>query len=50
MGKIGVLGNSGKRDSSNIGYFKRLITDELEKFFFASTRRRPLILPVVMEI
>jgi ribonuclease J len=39
-----------QREMTNFGYLRRLITDELEKFFFASTRRRPLILPTVMEI
>lgn len=39
-----------QREMTNFGYIRRLITDELEKFFFASTRRRPLILPTVMEI
>jgi ribonuclease J len=38
------------REITNFGYIRRLITDELEKFFFTSTRRRPLILPTIMEI
>ncbi len=39
-----------KREMTNFGYIRRLITDELEQFFFVTTHRRPLILPVVMEI
>ena len=35
---------------ANFGFTKRLVTDELEKFFFTTTHRRPLILPTVMEI
>lgn len=38
------------KEITNFGFTKRLVTDELEKFFYASTRRRPLILPTVMEI
>ncbi len=38
------------KEITNFGFTKRLVTDELEKFFYVSTRRRPLILPTVMEI
>jgi ribonuclease J len=31
-------------------HLKRIVTDELEKFLFSSTHRRPLILPVIVEI
>jgi ribonuclease J len=38
------------RATSDSRFLRHHVTDELEKFFFASTRRRPLILPVMVEI
>lgn len=35
---------------SDFRFFRRHITDHLEKFLFQATHRRPLILPVIVEI
>src|SRR3989344_2553557 len=37
-----ILADRGK-EIHNMGYLKRVLAEELERFFFTSTRRRPLI-------
>ncbi len=46
--KTAVAGKSGKIDSDR--YIKSIVTDVLERFFFQKTARRPMILPVVVEV
>jgi ribonuclease J len=36
--------------SAEPGYLKRKIHDELSRYFFERTKRRPMILPIVMEV
>jgi ribonuclease J len=43
-----VASRSGKIESDR--FIKNIAIDVLEKFFFSATRRRPMILPVVVEV
>jgi len=44
-----TLGNKGGR-VTNWMYIRKLISETSEKFFFKELRRRPLVLPVVIEV
>lgn len=46
--KRAVAARSGKIESDR--FIKSITVDVLEKFFFNATRRRPMILPVVVEV
>jgi len=46
--KTGVAKRGGKIDSDH--QIREVASDILENFFFAKTRRRPMILPVVVEV
>jgi ribonuclease J len=35
---------------AELGYLKTKIRDTLSRFFFERTKRRPMILPIVMEV
>jgi ribonuclease J len=36
--------------AAEAGYLKTKIRDTLSRFFFERTKRRPMILPIVMEV
>ena len=36
--------------NAEAGYLKTKIRDTLSRFFFERTKRRPMILPIVMEV
>ena len=36
--------------AAELGYLKTKIRDTLSRFFFERTKRRPMILPIVMEV
>ena len=36
--------------AAEVGYLKTKIRDTLSRFFFERTKRRPMILPIVMEV
>jgi ribonuclease J len=40
----------GDEHSAEPGYLKAKIHDELARYFFERTKRRPMILPIVMEV
>ena len=40
----------GQVNMSDFRFVRRRITDSLEKFLFQATHRRPLILPVIVEV
>jgi len=46
--KKNIAEKSGKIDSDR--FVRQIIVDTLEKYFFAQTHRRPMILPVVVEV
>ncbi|HEQ5357028.1 TPA: ribonuclease J [Streptococcus pyogenes] len=45
-----TVGNYFKKDSFDWGELKGNVRDDLSKFLFEQTKRRPAILPVVMEV
>jgi ribonuclease J len=40
----------GDEHSAELGYLKTKIRDTLARFFFERTKRRPMILPIVLEV
>ena len=47
---LGILKDKNKNDAANTAYLKNKIRDELGQFIFQKTERRPMILPVVIEV
>lgn len=41
---------SGEEHSAETGYLKAKIRDTLSRFFYERTKRRPMIMPIVMEV
>ncbi len=41
---------TGEEHSAELGYLKSKIHDTLSRFFYERTKRRPMIMPVVMEV
>ncbi|OGY89991.1 MAG: hypothetical protein A3B30_01565 [Candidatus Komeilibacteria bacterium RIFCSPLOWO2_01_FULL_52_15] len=46
----GLVGDHGKRAQANDSYLKDKIRNELGQFLYHKTKRRPMILPVVIEV
>ena len=45
-----VLADSDPRSSANGTYLKDKVRDELGQFLFTKTQRRPMIIPVIVEV
>src|SRR3712207_4422072 len=46
----GSNGSNGSERSADMSYLQRKIKDSAAEYFFQKTRRRPMVLPVVMEV
>jgi ribonuclease J len=45
-----ALDTGGEAHGAEPGYLKAKIHDELSRFFWEKTHRRPMILPIVLEV
>ncbi len=46
----GIIGRIPNRQSLDIDYVKTLIQDQIGKYLYKRTKRRPMILPVIIEV
>ncbi|HDY73299.1 MAG TPA: ribonuclease J [Candidatus Jorgensenbacteria bacterium] len=46
----GIVGRIPNRQSLDVDYVKTIIRDQIGEFLFRKTRRRPMILPVIIEV